>query len=168
MSYPWLKPFSSFPSAYSGYSAVQRLSPSTFAYFAYFAVHLAPHPRGTTPWRLWDGFWDDLNLQNRSVLPSLGRRDGSKGTKGISPPRFPGSPGLGSGLSSAHVSLLPRRSRRRVLPQAEIKVIQAKSRPEHFSCAAVPKHRRSPGYFLFLLFLVLVLRYALVTPCVTP
>src|SRR5437899_3166636 len=64
--------------------------------------------------------------------------------------------------------LLPRRSRRRVLPQAEIKVIQAKSRPEHFSCAAVPKHRRSPGYFLFLLFLVLVLRYALVTPCVTP
>src|SRR5207248_11168350 len=40
---------------------------------------------GTTPWRLWDGFWDDLNLQNHSVLPSLGRRDGSKGSKGIPP-----------------------------------------------------------------------------------
>src|SRR5438874_10642009 len=41
---------------------------------------------GTTRWRLWDAFWDDLNLQNHSVLPSLGRRDGLKGTKCVYPP----------------------------------------------------------------------------------
>src|SRR5438045_4074165 len=54
--------------------------------FNYLTIHRFKGNSGTTPWRLGDGFWDDLNLQNHSVLPSLGRRDGSKGSKGIAPP----------------------------------------------------------------------------------
>src|SRR5438874_10259705 len=53
--------------------------------FNYLTIHRFKGNSGTTPCRLWDGFWDDLNLQNHSVLPSLGRRDGSKGSKGIYP-----------------------------------------------------------------------------------
>src|SRR5256885_12582450 len=59
-------------------STIQRFNDSTIQRFNDSTI-------GTTPWRLWDGFWDDLNLQNHSVLPSLGRRDGSKGSKGIPP-----------------------------------------------------------------------------------
>src|SRR5256885_16364846 len=68
-------------------STIQRFNDSTIQRFNDSTI-------GTTPWRLWDGFWDDLNLQNHSVLPSLGRRDGSKGTKGIYPPSWGHRTGL--------------------------------------------------------------------------
>ena len=101
------------------------------------AVNTQHLPSGTTPWRLWDGFWDDLRLQNHSVLPSLGRRDGSKGTKGI-PRVYPiPVPGPPVWRLDFRVPMSPS------LPHAEIKVIKAKSRLEN----PVPPPR-SPDYGL--------------------